>query len=522
MLKTQHPFADFLRARAERGALYGIVLLVLYASVRGIVAAFSKPFWYDEIFTLIMARQPSLGMMWNAIRRGVDGQPPLFYVIERAARVFPNPEIGFRLPSIIGFACVLVCLFLFVRRRSGAAYGLISASTAMLTFLYIPYAVEARPYSLVAACVALALVAYQRAAASLRWTAVLAVALTIAENLHYYSVFALIPFALAEAVYTWQSLQIRWRIWIALAIGASPLIALWQLLARFRAVYGLNFWAQPDRATVLHFYGDFLQISFFWGLAVSIVCGLAVLVVLRFAPGETGEEASERLLHERVLVFALLAMPLIVFAATKLLHGGYTERYALYSVLGISLATGLVLPRMGDRTRLLVPSFLLLALVVNESSFWLSRANPPGRLGSPATVAEQMVGGTTYDDLPVVVTNTHEYLQLAYYAPPGLSSRLVSIVDPGAARRYANNDSDDKALTLLADFSPLRVYDFQSFHNYYSSFLLYEDSREPLGWWPQRLVDDGYILRVVASAGEELVFLVTPRKRTVSKAAKQT
>ncbi len=510
MLKTQHPFADFLRARAERGALYGIVLLVLYASVRGIVAAFSKPFWYDEIFTLIMARQPSLGMMWNAIRRGVDGQPPLFYVIERAARVFPNPEIGFRLPSIIGFACVLVCLFLFVRRRSGAAYGLISASTAMLTFLYIPYAVEARPYSLVAACVALALVAYQRAAASLRWTAVLAVALTIAENLHYYSVFALIPFALAEAVYTWQSLQIRWRIWIALAIGASPLIALWQLLARFRAVYGLNFWAQPDRATVLHFYGDFLQISFFWGLAVSIVCGLAVLVVLRFAPGETGEEASERLLHERVLVFALLAMPLIVFAATKLLHGGYTERYALYSVLGISLATGLVLPRMGDRTRLLVPSFLLLALVVNESSFWLSRANPPGRLGSPATVAEQMVGGTTYDDLPVVVTNTHEYLQLAYYAPPGLSSRLVSIVDPGAARRYANNDSDDKALTLLADFSPLRVYDFQSFHNYYSSFLLYEDSREPLGWWPQRLVDDGYILRVVASAGEELVFLVTP------------
>jgi Dolichyl-phosphate-mannose-protein mannosyltransferase len=498
----------FSRERAERSAQYGIFLLVLYASLRGIVTALSKPFWYDEIFTLIMARQPTLGMMWSALRRGVDSQPPLFDLLERATRVFPNPEVGFRLPSILGFACVLVCLFVFVRRRSGAVYGLIAAATTMLTFLYVPYAVEARPYSLVAACVALALVAYQRAA-SVRWVVVMALALTIAENLHYYSVFALIPFASAEAVYSWQSSRIRWRVWIALAIGASPLILLWQLLSRFRAIYGLTFWARPDRGTLLHFYGDFLQISFFWGLAVSIVCGLAVLGILKVAPSEPGEEPSESLLHERVLVFALLAMPVVVFLATKILHGGYTERYALYSVLGISLATGLILPRMGYRTRLLVPAVLLLALAVNEASFWLSRANPPGQLGSPATAAEQMVNSTTYDDLPVVVTNTHEYLQLAYYAPPDLAGRLVSVVDPGAARRYDASDGDDKALALLAGYSRFRVYDFHDFHSAYSSFLLYQDSSEPLGWWPQRLVDDGYVLRVVASAGEDLVYLVT-------------
>jgi hypothetical protein len=505
--------------RGDRWAQYGISLLVLYATARGIVAAFSKPFWYDEIFTLVMARQPTLGAMWNALRQGVDSQPPLFDLIERATRVIPNAEIGFRLPSILGFACVLICLYVFVRRRSGPMYGLVAAGTAMLTFLYIPYAVEARPYSLVAACVALGLVAYQRAGTSLRWTAVLALALTIAENLHYYSVFALVPFGIAEVVYSWQSSKIRWRIWVALALGASPLIALWQLLSRFRVIYGMSFWAQPNRATVLHFYGDFLQISFFWGLAVSIVCGLAVLGVLRFGPDKSGE-ASGNLLHERVLVFALLATPVIVFGATKLLHGGYTERYALYSVLGIALAVGLVLPRLGYRTRILAPGFLLLALIVNEASFWLSRANPPGHLESPAAAAEQMVDGTIYDNLPVVVTNTHEYLQIAYYAPPDLAGRLVSVVDPGAAKRYSASDGDDKALELLADYSPLRIYDFQSFHGYYSSFLLYADSSEPLGWWPQRLVDDGYVLRVVASAGEDLVFLVTPPERRSESGAR--
>jgi Dolichyl-phosphate-mannose-protein mannosyltransferase len=209
----------------QRWAQYGIFLLAVYASARGIVASLSKPFWYDEIFTLIMPRQPTLGMIWSALRHGVDSQPPLFDLVERATRVIPNAEIGFRLPSILGFACALIYLYLFVRRRTGAVYGLLAASTAMLTFLYMPYAVEACPYSLVAACVALALVSYQRAGTSLRWTAVLALALTIGENLHYYSIFALVPFGVAEVVYSWESSKIRWRIWVALAIGVSPLLA---------------------------------------------------------------------------------------------------------------------------------------------------------------------------------------------------------------------------------------------------------------------------------------------------------
>jgi hypothetical protein len=507
-LKTHPAPARSFDGGAERWAGYGICLLVLYATARAVVASISKPFWYDEIFTLIMSRQPNLAMLWSALRRGADSQPPLFDLIERATRVVPNAEIGSRLPSVIGFACVLVCLFVFVRRRSGGVYGLISAGIAMLTTLYLPYAIEARPYSLVAACVAVALVAYQRAP-SLRWVGLMAFALAIAESLHYYAIFAIIPFAVAEAVFSWQMSKIRWSIWIALMIGASPLAFFWQLLARFKAIYGQNFWGRPTLVILREVYGHFLQVSYFWGLAAAITCGLAVLGIFSLVRREPATEFADGFFHERVLILFLVATPLTVLVATKLLHGGYTERYVLYSVLGVSLATGLVLPRLGRPTLILFSSVLVCALAIQEVSFWGSQRKSPWHLQSPAAVAERMLSSAGHADLPVVVAVGRQYLQLAYYASPTLGARLVSVVDAPTALRYIGTDSDDRALPLLATCFPLRVYDFQVFHSAYPSFLLYSNASETLGWWPDRLVHDGYGLQVVASESDHLIFLVT-------------
>ena len=229
----------------ERWAQYGIILLVIYATARAVVSSIAKPFWFDEINTWIISRQPGIAAIWGALRRGADSQPILFSLIERAASAIPNAEIGFRLPSVIGFACVLVCIFVFVRRRSNGIYGLISAAILLLTALYMPYAIEARPYQLVSACVAVAMVAYQRAH-SVRWAVLMGFALAIAESLSYYAVFAIVAFLAAEAAFLWKTSIFRPRIWVALIFGASPLAAFWPLLARFKAFYGQNFWAsQP-------------------------------------------------------------------------------------------------------------------------------------------------------------------------------------------------------------------------------------------------------------------------------------
>ena len=107
----------------EKLAVLGIWILIAYAIVRSLFAAASKPFWYDEVCTLIVARQPSVSAIWRALAQPADGQPPPFYLVERAAAaLLHNPQIAFRLPSICGFACTLVCVFILRQASHRRAY----------------------------------------------------------------------------------------------------------------------------------------------------------------------------------------------------------------------------------------------------------------------------------------------------------------------------------------------------------------------------------------------------------------
>lgn len=261
---------------AGRWASYGTWLLVLYAVARAVVAAHARPLWYDEIFTWAVVHQPGVGQIWNALLRGVDSQGLMFNLIERVAASFTCIEIGFRIPSIIGFACTTVCVYGFVQRRSGAVYGLISAASLMLTVLFLPAAIDARAYSLVVACVAIALVAYQRAAA-IRWVAGLALALALAVSFHYYAVFAIVPFAAAEAIYSWQASRVRWPVWVALAVGISPIAVFRLHLSAFRSLFSEGFWAKPSLAAVRESYGIFGSVSSCLGLAAFIACAVGLI-----------------------------------------------------------------------------------------------------------------------------------------------------------------------------------------------------------------------------------------------------
>ena len=498
--------------RAELWPQYGLSLLVLYATVRAIVAAHIKPFWLDEILTCIMAHQPNVAAIWSGIRQGTDGQPILFYLIERAAAVFPNAEIALRLPSVAGFACVLVSLFVFVRRRSGAVYGLVSAAIAMMTSLYMPYAIEARPYSLVAACVAVALVAYQRVS-QLRWAGLMALALATAQCLHYYSIFALIPFAAAEITLSRQMSKVRWRIWIALTIGASPLAVFWPILAHYRIIFGASFWAQPTLAAFVHVYGDFLGVSSYLGLAVAIVCGVALFGEffsiasrkLMFEGGKPVIGPDGKFLHEQVLVAFLLAIPLVVFVTAKVLHGGYTDRYVLYAALGVPLTAGLILPRLGRRALILFSALLVCAIAMQEASFWFFPRQPLWRLQPPAAEAESLLADAGHNNLPVAVADPFEYPVIAYYASPSFTARLALVAGP----TYAESGTAEKALSLMAAYYPFQVYDFRAWRSAHPSFLLYSSLGDLQDWWADQLVHNGYDLRPVASDRSHIVFLVS-------------
>jgi hypothetical protein len=114
----------------ERISPYVLGILIVYAILRNLFQAATKPFWYDELCTFILVRQQRLSTMWSALAHGADGNPPGFYLAERfASALLANENIAFRWLSILGFSCVLVSLFQLIRERRGSVIALFCAST---------------------------------------------------------------------------------------------------------------------------------------------------------------------------------------------------------------------------------------------------------------------------------------------------------------------------------------------------------------------------------------------------------
>ncbi len=498
----------------EKFAVRILIVFIAYAVLRSLVGAATRPFWYDEVCTIIVTRQPSISGIWNALAHAADSQGPGFCLIERmSAALLRNQEIALRLPSILAFCCITICLFVFTRRRAGSAYALVCAAIPFTTKLFTRYAIEARAYSLLVACIAIALVAYQRAPAR-RSMCIMALALAASLSFNYYAGLAMVPLGLAELYLLLIRRQIRWPVWIAFSLGVLPMAAFWPLLVAMRHNFSAHFWAKTSLTGLAFIYATLFLTSPPWGAALAAASVLAMAgLIIFFARNSKGAAApSSAPPHEYVLVLGLLSLPFIGYAAAKLTHSGVTERYVLAAVVGISLAAGCILPRLDRKSVLLAVTFLAALLAAQEAEFWLAHAHQLTGFDSPADSLASLVTSAGHPDLPVVISDGLEYLPIAHYAAPPWSERFVTLVDPQAALIFAGNDSLDTGLTVLRPFASLRVYDYKDFVLQHPTFLLYSENGsapDPHGWWAERLFRDGYALKVLAVDHQRTIYLVT-------------
>ena len=151
--------------------LAGLTLLFLAARI---VLLYARDPFYDELFTLWMARQPAGNILPNLLH---DSGPPLYYYLARLDSV-----LALRWLSLT-FA---TAQFLLVAWRSPIAGALIAVFPPAVLF-----AVDARSYALCALFVTVGVLAWER---DRPWLAVLA--LVLAAYTHYYGVlfFPLLAF----------------------------------------------------------------------------------------------------------------------------------------------------------------------------------------------------------------------------------------------------------------------------------------------------------------------------------------
>ena len=497
------------KPESEKTIFVIVIALAIYSVFRNLMQAAVRPLWFDEILTLVVSRQPNLTAIWNALKAGVDGNPPLFYLIERvASNLSSNEMLAFRLISALAFACTFIFLYIFVQKRSGARVAFICAVLIFVTPLNNKYSLEARPYSLLVACLALALVCYQRLPAA-RWTVGLLLSLSLAESLHYYAVLACFPFFFAEIVHVFATSRIRYWVWLSLFGSLIPALISAPLLVNLRHSYAEHIWARPELMLIPMSYGGYFRLNALWGLAIAIISFLVVIAA--WARGRTQRELTGEIeiapASEHALVLGFLALPLVGVVAARIAHGGAADRYYLPAILGIAIAFSYVLSKVTPAGFQLVAALILIAVAFQEADVVRAVLRNPHGTDSRAPVLSLLSDAIAREDLPLVLSNAGGYVELSHVAQQSLNQRMVTLVDPPNAVVYAGTDTVDRLVIELKSYVPMQVYDFKPFAAAHPVFLLYSDGT-PFDWWPSRLIHDGAQVELVAKQGGGTLYRV--------------
>lgn len=490
-------------------AVAGLIVAGLVATLKAI----HKPLWFDELFTLLIARLESPGEIVRALKVPLDAMPPAYYMIVRAALfLVPDEHVGCRLPSLCGYLAALAGVYAFlalrVDRLSAFAGAAFLACTVLADFAY-----EARPYALMIGSVCWAACAWQRVDRSPAWAVALAAALGLAVSCHYHAVFVWPAFALAETLVLVTERRLRTRVWLALALGILPFVVCWPLLAHFREVFGRTWGPPPRFALVLTAPQVLLKWSGgMWApAATAALAAVCIVWILQSLPharkGANRWSAAVRFPPSPLppaecgLALGLLAVPIIAVTAARLTNGGMAERYTMPLLVGAALAVGALVSTASPAFRMLALSILLLDFGIAE--------RPVLAAWSQGRLLESRAGiGRTFDDhvaalgdglAPIVVTDGIHFMQLTHYCNPDTRSRTWAIADRAAALALAPNRSDvvDRSLLAVAPYVPVQISGYEDFLARHESFFLCSLT-SATEWLPTRLLQDGHTLTLVA------------------------
>lgn len=469
-----------------------LAILLAYITVAATDRAAHRPFWTDEIFTVGVTSLPSVAEILAALEDATDSNPLLYFLIERFFRSFTaDPHIGFRLASCLGYAAMSLALFIFVRRRSGAIGGAVAAALCLATPLYSRYAIEARPYALVLASVAWAMVMWQLL--ERRWAAIaFGFFLTLATAVHYYAVLALIPFGLAELARSTQKREIRLAVWCALVAALAPVAAAWPILRNLRSTLGDQFWAPARLSFVLNAHEENLGLPYMFGIVVAFaLSGALVVAIVR---GVSRQEASVDRTTENVLLLALINIPAFAYILAAVGGGGLTPRYALLSVIGVVCTAAIVVVERSGGRGIALLTLLLAGFSLREGFYWRDHLVARASETTSADLAilqklREPLGDMT---LPIVVSHGHTFLEMDYYG-----AHLTYLADRSAAIKYAGSDSVDVPLELLARVKPLGVVSRSRFMQDHSRFLMFS-SPDRWDWLYSLLIEEGWLVRPLA------------------------
>ena len=139
-----------------------VVVFVLLTAVLALTWSHTKVMSQDEMYAFHTYSVPSVAELVHVQRTEPISLDPLLYPLLSHAgmKAFGTTAFALRLPALLGFLLMQLCLFFFVRNLAGERAGVVAAAFPALTATLF-YSAEGRPYGLMLGLYALALLCWQ-------------------------------------------------------------------------------------------------------------------------------------------------------------------------------------------------------------------------------------------------------------------------------------------------------------------------------------------------------------------------
>jgi hypothetical protein len=486
---------------------YGWAVFALFASVclySLLIRARAKPFWHDEIYTILHAGLPSLGAMWTASLDGFDLSPPLNTWITRAVHgVGGVGHISTRIPPLGGFLVALAVVFYLLRSRANTVTALAGVLLPCFTAAY-RYAYEARGYGLMVGLFAVAIYAWSEAARErARGFHLVLLAAALAATLwnHYYGLLTFVPIAGGEIVRTIQRRRMDRGVAAAFAAALVASVPLLSLAAAARS-QSQTFWSPASWSDVGPVYRYIFSPLMERDFAIAAI-GLAILGIVLRKPAAARQVPRSIPAHEIAAGALMLLIPLSGVILGLMLTGVFVPRYAMAAALGLSLVVPLALWQR--QTRGGAAEFLLCAfLLVN-----FGRSIGPSLMSPPMMLdpfqARPVLRSAVASGSPVISNSSLQFLQYWYYTPAAMKGRLRYLADVEEARKYTRSDTIDRGYLVLRRWTavPIDLYD-----DYVAGHREFRVHEAGSGWLLRKLAENGASTDEIARGPGERLFLV--------------
>lgn len=424
----------------------------------------------DEVVFMWIAKMPGLKQIWDALIAGINIDPPFTQTLVHGLyRLFGPSLVLARLPQIVGFCLVSLAAYALLLRHVPAVFA--------AAMLFVPLALsirsqatEARPYALMMGCAMLALLCWDAASRPGRrmlWLVGLACSLAICVSCHFFGTLVLFPLAVGELYKLVVRRSPDWGCWIAIVVGAMPLLA-WSPIVRAGAAnYGKHYFGRLSADSLYLFYNNFALLAAFALFLLFACVALAFTRQLRFPAALELDESARALL---AVVAGFLFIPALGFTYSVLVSHFFVPKYLMLSTFGIILGVPLLASVVSGRS--LLVGTLFLAAFGLHGLFILGRG-AVGLLREEARVTSipdvEEVAPRTRGDIVVASAILFEVLVEA--GGPG-SERLIYLYDPEKSVRYSGSDSSDLVLRALDGKCPARFDNYDHYAGLHRQFYL--------------------------------------------------